>query len=289
MKLTAQHFNNLDKNCPTIKAMVKWAGKREFTIQELQNAFKTIHDIPTQALDWLKPQYVEQYYNEVVPVLTKRVFEAIRNSKRRMEHIESSFGNIQDIPAFIAEKREIEHKLEKIQEKKGGSAAVQIMTQFYQSAKRETIALNPLLKDMLENLIKGQVDFKENDITDIYKNCLGGYWFNANTNGNGQGEWIYRLACIFNTSVAISFEKFEKLTPYLLNNRRLFAGTTFQYGKLYCRVTGWNKANEITCVTFHDQQEKGKRGNVKFDRESWLVERKKCKLITDYSFNNYKY
>lgn len=139
--------------------------------------------------------------------------------------------------------------------------------------------INPLMHEQLTLIIKAQIPFEENDFQEIYKSFRGGYWFGCSGNGKHEGEWLYRHCCIYNTTAAISYEKFFKREPFILNNKRVYERSTFIYENRYCTVTGWNEENNVlTVVSYELGSDKGKKKLLKFDRKQWLEERKSFKI-----------
>lgn len=313
MKFTIKDFSGYSDTCSTIQAMIKLAGGKEFTISELQAAFPDTSRLAVRVMQYLKPKKLKEYLQEGYPKgrgaeifcaledryeseheeLSERKASLNRKHKEADKLISTLSKAIKNPKELLEKIEELEVDLKLLREYHDVSPACSIMRDFYRNSKRETTGLNPLLQRALNNCIRSQMPFAEDDIEWIYKNCKGGYWFNSSSNGKSRGEEFYNEACVFNTSAAISYEKFFKRVPFIIGTHRMFTGVTFKFEKLYWTVTGWNEKNELTCVGYgnpdfvgvkiHDK--KGKKKLRKFSREEWLIARKKCELITSYSFH----
>jgi len=165
--------------------------------------------------------------------------------------------------------------------KKKTSIVMQLMElAFYNSQRDSWIRLNGDLNDLLNNIILLGIDFEPNDFKDVYEKFRGGHWFGANPNGHGCGEYLYKTACLFNKSAALSFENWYNRKPFIFNNNRLHLGYEFIFDKLYYRVTGFNKDNtKCNCVGYKNRDGKGVRTLLSFDNSQLLELRKQFKPI----------
>jgi len=143
--------------------------------------------------------------------------------------------------------------------------------------------LNEIMYGCLNLAIKANLQFHEDDIKNIAKNFRGGYWFSVNGNGKGLGEVFYQQAIFYNNLSAIkSFEKWTKLKPFILNNKRLCAHFEFRDTSLKYRVTGFSEDYKkvfIIAYQITDRKEVGKKKLINLTNAEWLEFRKDKKII----------
>jgi hypothetical protein len=139
-------------------------------------------------------------------------------------------------------------------------------------------SLNPALRDTIETSINLRLDFDTDDFIYIYSNYRGRYYFGVNANGKGMGERFYDLSCRTNHMPSIlAYEKFAKIKPFILNNKRVYPGCRLRTNDRRYRVTGYDNDKNITIVSYviNDIGENGKRENHRYSNKEW----KKCRSL----------
>ncbi len=315
MKFTVKDFSGYSADCSIIKTMLEWAGDGEFTMTQFAKAFPT-YNIPIRAMEYLKPkklkEYLESYTGargkELVRELEERYaheYERIDEKKSKLDYKIGEYDGyikrlsemVKDPQEYIDRIEDAERTVEHYKKAADMSPPCKILRAYYNATTRGVTRLNPLLHGVLSNCIKGQITFGEDDIKWIFDNCGGGYWFGQSSNGKSYGETFYLLACIYNSSATVSFEKFANRVPFILAGNKLFDGAEFKLHGIYYTVTGWNKDGDMTCVGYQkpdkggceSYKKRGKRTLMKFNRKDWLEERKSAQLLTSYDINGNKY
>ncbi len=136
------------------------------------------------------------------------------------------------------------------------------------------LVLNEIMKTALQLAIRAKLKFDKDDFENIYETFRGGYWFGANTNGNGCGEIFYHYTAVYNNiSASKSYESFAKIKPFLLKNKRLTAHSEFFHQNRKYSVTGF-KNGKMYIVIYHAS---GKRKLIQFTNSEWNDFRKELK------------
>ena len=147
------------------------------------------------------------------------------------------------------------------------------------------IRLNHVLQDALSLAISADLNFNEDDISGIYKDFNGGYWFGANIGGKGypsDGDSFYSQACSAKSTSAIkSFENFLNLKPFILDGKRIHTGFPMRdVSNRRIRVTGFDlEENRVMLVSYepNDWKEEGKKKLHSYSNKEWLTVRKTLK------------
>jgi hypothetical protein len=139
--------------------------------------------------------------------------------------------------------------------------------------------VNSIMQNALKLAINAQLEFDKNDFENIYKMFNGGYWFGANTNGKGDGENFYSLACeVKNISAAKSYESFYDFKPFITQKgNRLHDRSQLRNGDRRFIVTGFDfntKKIHFVSYAFADWEHKGKKQLHSFDNKEWNAARK---------------
>lgn len=141
------------------------------------------------------------------------------------------------------------------------------------------LRINQIMYNAVKFAIDAKFNFNENDITEVFKNFKGGYWFGFTDNVNGgYGAFIYSHAGKSqNINACVSIEKFMGINPFILVGKRVHRQLTFinSETKRYYRVTGFDIDNKvIRLMSWENGKEEGKYKLHSFTNKEWNTFRK---------------
>lgn len=151
------------------------------------------------------------------------------------------------------------------------SIVIQMMDLAWRKNRTKSwIRLNTALWDYLKSIIDLGVEFEQADWEHILKSYDIWHWMGKSLNGLHMGEGLYRHACMYNKSAALSYEHANKRTPFLLKSLRVYEDFEFKWAGKYWHVTGWRKENDsINVVGYENRRKEGKRTLMSFEKATW--------------------
>jgi arsenate reductase-like glutaredoxin family protein len=306
MKLTINDFKGYNNDCSTIKKIKVWIEEKggEFTATELIDTFRGEHyDFEREVIKYLKSNLIKTYINDVLKIDVEMVLVELEQKSWDLECKYKRFEGVDNIEELLSYKQKLESEyqskyrelakeiekykgfenfddlLQQNQNLKNGwnykqGTVIQVLNYFFKQSfqSQSYLTTNSLMYNTLNSLCSVAF-FNEDDFSEIIKNFNFSYW------GGNHIERFYATAIVSdNNSAWKSIEKLLNRTPFILKNKRMYEGITFNViqddKRVKYRCTGWNDAGKIKFVTENTDNQK----RMSFDNKEFKAYFKTIKI-----------
>jgi hypothetical protein len=264
MKFVKENFSGYNENCETIRAIKSLIQEREFTFEEINHLpYVTTDDF----IKYLKPEFIgpflkhlfgndyfDKKYSEIKGILyelnakLQKADYYERKFKNRYLHLLDK-ENLKILDKNIWLEKRWNYEFDK------GEAFRFLEIIWHQSFQTESYLTTNTVMYQGFNIALETFRFEDDEFLKIMKNFNFNYW------GATSIESFYANAIKSkNSSAWKSIEKAIDRKPFILKNKRMYEGRTFEMKSekklIKFRCTGWNDTNKIKFVTETEKQKR---------------------------------